>query len=143
LYAGGATSFLLPATLYGNQVFRVKIFSNSGVLPISYELYSNEHAVYLGFDSSAVDTTLIPSAFNPFGINKTFKISNPAISAGESSLSIYNRWGELLFQGDALLGWDGTDAQGREVSQGTYVYLIQASYRNKKTRYSGTLLLIK
>ena len=143
LYSGSATSYTLPTNLYGNQVFRVKIYSTDGKLPSSYELYSNERVIYLGFDSSAFDTTLIPSAFNPSGINTVFKISNPAIGPGESTVSIFNRWGELLFQGDALLGWNGTDAQGREVPQGTYVYLIQASYRNKKARYSGTLLMIK
>lgn len=143
LYSGNSTSFTLPNNLYGNQRFRIKIYSEDGKLPINFELYSNERSVYLGFDSSAFDTTLIPSAFNPSGINQIFKLSNPAISPGESELSIYNRWGELLFKGDALQGWNGTDSRGNEVPQGTYVYLVQASYRNKKTRYSGTLVLIK
>lgn len=143
LYTGNATNYLLPTNMYGNQVFRVKLFSNDGVLPATYELYSNEQLVNLGFDPSQVDTTLIPSAFNPSGINKFFKISNPAIGFNESTLTVYNRWGELLFRGDALLGWNGTDSNGRDVPQGTYIYLVEASYRNKKTRYSGTLLLIK
>ena len=143
VFSGKTNSYTVAPNVYGNQVFRVKIYSNDGKLPINYELYSNEKSVYLGFDSSAVDTTLIPSAFNPSGINRVFKISNPAIELGESTISIFNRWGELLFLGDALVGWDGTDSAGREVPQGSYVYLIQANYRNKKTRYSGTLLLIK
>jgi len=143
LYSGKSLSFALPSNLYGNQTFRVSIFSNDGKLPINYSLYSNEIKVYLGFDASQFDTMLIPSAFNPSGINTVFKISNPAISAGESEMSIFNRWGEMIFNGDALVGWDGRDTSGSEVPQGTYVYLIQASYRNKKTRHSGTLLLIK
>lgn len=143
LYSGKGSSFVLPTNLYGWQTFRVKIYSNDGVLPTNYELYSNDKSVYLGFDSSQFDTTLVPSAFNPFGINRVFKISNPAISLGESTLTIFNRWGEIIFQGDALVGWDGADKSGDIVPQGTYVYLIQASYRNKKTRHSGTLLLIQ
>jgi gliding motility-associated-like protein len=143
LYSGKSLSFALPSNLYGNQTFRVSIFSNDGKLPINYSLYSNEIKVYLGFDATQFDTMLIPSAFNPNGINTVFKISNPAISAGESEMSVFNRWGEMIFNGDALVGWDGRDMSGSEVPQGTYVYLIQASYRNKKTRHSGTLLLIK
>ncbi|MEY2708005.1 MAG: hypothetical protein RIQ91_635 [Bacteroidota bacterium] len=143
IYSGTGSSYNLPNNLYGNQRFRVKIYSDDGKLPINYELYSNERKVYLGFDSSAFDTTLIPSAFNPSGINQIFKISNPAIAPGESEMTIYNRWGELLFKGDALLGWNGTDPSGNEVPQGAYIYLIQTSYRNKRTRYSGTLVLIK
>jgi gliding motility-associated-like protein len=143
IYSGTGSSYNLPNNLYGNQRFRVKIYSDDGKLPINYELYSNERKVYLGFDSSAFDTTLIPSAFNPSGINQIFKISNPAIAPGESEMTIYNRWGELLFKGDALLGWNGMDPSGNEVPQGAYIYLIQTSYRNKRTRYSGTLVLIK
>jgi len=143
LYSGKNNTFTLPNNLYGWQTFRVKIYSNDGVLPLNYELYSNEKTVYLGFDSSRFDTTLIPSAFNPMGINRVFKISNPAISAGESTMTIFNRWGEIVFQGDALVGWDGSEKSGQLVPQGTYVYLIQASYRNKKTRHSGTLLLLQ
>lgn len=143
LYSGTNRSFVLPNNLYGNQTFRVKIYSEDGRFPINYELYSNEITTYLGFDSSSFDTMLIPTAFNPLGVNKTFKISNPAISLGESSLSVFNRWGELVFLGDALVGWDGRDQSGSYVPQGTYVYLIEANYRNKKTRHAGTLLLIQ
>lgn len=143
LYSGKNNSFTLPNNLYGWQTLRVKIYSNDGIFPLNYELYSNEKTVYLGFDSSRFDTTLIPSAFNPMGINRVFKISNPAISAGESTMTIFNRWGEIIFQGDALVGWDGSEKSGQLVPQGTYVYLIQASYRNKKTRHSGTLLLLQ
>lgn len=143
LYSGASRSFVLPNNLYGNQTFRVKIYSEDGRFPVNYELYSNEITTYLGFDGSSFDTTLIPTAFNPLGVNKTFKISNPAISLGESSLSVFNRWGELVFLGDALVGWDGCDQSGSYVPQGTYVYLIEANYRNKKTRHAGTLLLIQ
>jgi hypothetical protein len=143
LYSGTTRSFVSPNNLYGNQTFRVKIYSEDGRFPLNYELYSNEITAYLGFDSSSLDTMLIPTAFNPLGVNKTFKISNPAISPGESSLSIFNRWGELVFLGDALVGWGGQDQTGSYVPQGTYVYLVEANYRNKKTRHAGTLLLIQ
>ena len=137
-------SYAIPAgVLFGKQRYRVKIYSNDGKLPLAFELYSNEKEVDLGFDSSAFDTMLIPSAFNPSGKNPRFKISNPAIGAGESIMFIYNRWGELMFEGDALLGWDGSDSKGELVPQGVYVYLVQSNYRNKKTRHSGTIILVQ
>ena len=139
-----SNSYNIPiGVLFGKQRYRVKIYSNDGRLPLAFELYSNEKEVDLGFDSSAFDTMLIPSAFNPSGKNPYFKISNPAIGAGESTMFIYNRWGELLFEGDALLGWNGSDSRGVFVPQGVYVYLVQSNYRNKKTRHSGTIILVQ
>jgi gliding motility-associated-like protein len=40
-------------------------------------------------------------------------------------LSIYNRWGELIYLGSE--GWDGT-VKGEEASLGTYIYIIQYEY---------------
>ena len=138
-----SSSQTLPSSLFGDQKIRVKIYSKDGKLPINYELYSNEISVFLGFDNSLKDTTLIPTALNPTGVNTHFKITNPSIGFGESVLTIYNRWGEKLFDGDGLLGWNGSDTSGKLVPQGVYVYLIQCNYRNRKTTHSGTLVLIQ
>lgn len=136
-------TFTLPANITGKTTLRLKIYSTDGKLPLDYEAYSNEHIVYLDFDSTIKDTTLIPSAFNPSGINTHFLITNPSIALGDAVMTIYNRWGELLFSGDALLGWNGDDPNKTPVPQGVYVYLIQSYHRNKKSSYSGTLLLVK
>mgnify|MGYP003346340731 CR=1 FL=1 len=74
--------------------------------------------------------------------NQIFKISNPAISPGQSTLTILNRWGEIIAKVDALVGWDGLDQNGMPYPGGIYVFLFDASYNNKRISRSGTFLLI-
>lgn len=132
--------FELPE--FGSYWVRVRgvtdLWSNTA---IDYTI-SNPIYVDLGFDSSLYDTLLIPNAFSPDGNNPIFKISNPAISLGESTLSIYNRWGQKLWEGDALIGWDGR-INGVFVTDGLYVYQVIALYRRKRVERSGTVLLLR
>lgn len=69
------------------------------------------------------DTTLIPSGFNPEGNNPRFKIVNPNISDGQAVMSIYDRWGGKLWEGDALQGWNGT-YNGDVLPMGLYIYKV-------------------
>jgi hypothetical protein len=139
------TFYAIPNNLYGKQLFRISIFSKNGVFSPSYILYSNEITLDLGIDTSRFDTLLIPSAITSKGEireNKIFKISNPAISPGQSTLTIINRWGEIIAKVDALVGWDGIDPSGNHYPGGVYVYLFNASYNNKRISKSGTFLII-
>lgn len=86
----------------------------------------------------------VPNAFNPnsqFDENRTFR---PVLSfANDYSLTVYDRWGGILFRsGDPLHGWDGT-YKGQMMPKGTYVYLL--SYRskdNKKVEKAGQVNLV-
>lgn len=134
------TNFTLPP--FGSYWVRIKGETNLWSAEKRGYTYSNPILVNLGFDSSLMDTLLIPNAFTPEGINPTFKISNPAIKKGESQLSIYSRWGQQLYFGDALEGWDGR-VSGEVVPDGVYVYKVTALYRQKRIEKSGTLLLLR
>lgn len=76
---------------------------------------------------------LIPNAFTPsrsgpngFGENDQFV---PLISdVAEYRLQIFNRWGELLFEG-VNQGWDGY-YQGRLSPQDVYVYKVEIVFNN-------------
>jgi hypothetical protein len=139
------TSYVVPNNLFGNQLFRISIYSKNGVFSPSYFIYSNEIKLDLGIDTSRFDTLLIPNTINTHSQireNQVFKISNPAISPGESSLTIINRWGEIIAKVDALVGWDGIDSYGNPYPGGVYVYLFDASYNNKRISRSGTFLMI-
>jgi hypothetical protein len=123
----------------GLQRFRVEATNNNnGSVSLS-----NDLVVDLGYNSNVKDTLLIPTAFTPAGLNPIFKISNPAISRGESTFDIYNRWGEQIWSGDAIEGWGGNDLRGNAVSDGVYVYQFTAVYRNKRVVQSGSVLLLK
>lgn len=134
------TNYTLPP--FGSYWVRIKGETNLWSTEKRGYTYSNPVLINLGFDSSLMDTLLIPNAFTPDGINPTFKISNPAIQMGESQLSIYNRWGQQLYLGDALEGWDGR-VSGEVVADGVYVYKVTALYRQRRIEKSGTLLLLR
>lgn len=132
------TFFTIPNSILGLRKFKIVAKHVNG-----NEAYSNEIEIDLGYDSTAVDTLLIPTAFTPEGLNPIFRISNPAIGLGESILSIYDRWGHQVWTGDAKMGWDGKLPSGDFISQGIYVYRMEAVYRNKRVIKNGTVLLIR
>lgn len=68
---------------------------------------------------------LIPNVISPNhdGQNDVFNIKLSGII--EPELSIYNRWGQLLFKSlDESMIWDGTTSTGNPVPQGTYYYVL-------------------
>lgn len=138
---GNTTSVTFPlyGTGYGISNYRV---TASPTNPSKAERsHSNIIQVDLGYDSSAFDTTFIPSGFTPDGLNPIFRITNQAIGPGQAIMQIYNRWGQMIFKGDALIGWDGK-FQNEIVPEGLYIYIIEAKYRNKRQVSRGTINLI-
>jgi len=92
------------------------------------------------------DTPTFPNAFTPNGDGKndTFKphITGPMY---DYNLSIYNRWGELIFQSkEASKGWDGR-YKDVLVDEGTYVWLLtyQKSAGGTKLLSKGVVNVIK
>lgn len=66
----------------------------------------------------------VPNAFTPGGLNPVFlpvlRFDDPA----NYSMSVYNRWGQLVFSSsDKTQGWDGT-ISGKDAPQGTYLYVL-------------------
>jgi gliding motility-associated-like protein len=68
---------------------------------------------------------VFPNAFSPNGdgINDIFTFKSRYITS--TTMKIYNRWGELVFQtSDADQGWDGT-VNGKAAPLGTYIHYTQ------------------
>ena len=68
----------------------------------------------------------LPNAFTPNGdgINDLFRVP-PSIPANIKRLSIFDRWGALVFSTeDSMHGWDGT-FKGRAQPAGTYVWMVE------------------
>ncbi len=89
-------------------------------------------------------TFYIPSAFTPDadGINEEF------FGTGEGfttyAMSIYDRWGELIFHSNnPELKWDGT-FRGKQVEQGVYVYHFYVlDWKNDDHEYRGHVTLMR
>jgi gliding motility-associated-like protein len=99
------------------------------------------------FYSGCDHCLLVPTAFSPNGdgLNDRFMVFNNCV-LNTFKLSIYNRFGQLVYSGfDPEKGWDGT-YQGRPADAGVYFYHIEASPLIRSLpdiKASGDITLIK
>ncbi|MFT7589478.1 MAG: gliding motility-associated-like protein [Limisphaerales bacterium] len=114
---------------------------------IWYTLTIIDDAGCVAYDSTeivVVNSVIIPNAFTPNGdgLNDVFQIVNPNIS--DFTMSIYDRWGEIIFQtADINVGWDGTK-QGYNVELGAYIYVINASSKEgTPINRTGTITILR
>jgi gliding motility-associated-like protein len=86
----------------------------------------------------------VPNAFNPKGVNKVFIPVGVFVDLQNYDFTIYDRWGQLLFETtETSQGWDGT-FHGKLVEEGVYVYRIQ--YTSSKGEYftqRGWVMMLK
>jgi gliding motility-associated-like protein len=68
-----------------------------------------------------VDDVYVPNTFTPNGDGKN-DVLKVYGTYQQSTLSVYNQWGQLLFTGDGSIGWDGRH-KGVLQPNGTYVYV--------------------
>lgn len=95
----------------------------------------------------------IPNAFAPASINhdeKVFKIYGVNLSSEGMLLTIYNRWGNVVFNSHSFeqitkYGWDGINQDSRnEEVQGVYTYTLRGKFKTGKSfQKKGTITLIR
>jgi gliding motility-associated-like protein len=90
----------------------------------------------------------IPNVFTPNndGLNDYF-FPRQYLTSGLTSfsMSIYNRWGQLVFSSTTLdgRGWDGK-FNGVDQIEGVYVYIIDATFRDgQKEHHQGNVTLLR
>jgi gliding motility-associated-like protein len=90
----------------------------------------------------------VPNTFTPDGDNFN-QVFTPVFTSGVDpegySMTIFNRWGELLFESkDISVGWDG-HYNGNMVQDGTYLYSIQfgLSADDRRKSIMGNVNLIR
>ncbi|GAB5418880.1 MAG: hypothetical protein Crog4KO_01390 [Crocinitomicaceae bacterium] len=90
----------------------------------------------------------IPNTFTPDGdeFNQTFQpIFESGFDAHDWNMTIYNRWGEIVFESNNHeVGWDGTYG-GDIVQQGTYTYKIEfgLEYTDAREIITGHVNIIR
>ena len=125
----------------GEYCYRVYGVSNDGDTS-----YSNVVCL------SGEPKVLIPTGFTPNGdyLNDAFNPISQFILQGDLEevnsflFSIYNRWGEKLYETDNITeGWNGT-YEGSQCQQGAYMYTLTATGINKKKVYlKGSVILLR
>jgi gliding motility-associated-like protein len=90
------------------------------------------------------NTVAIPSVFSPNndGLNDEFCVQNPQC-VNNFELSIYNRWGELVFYtNNPNECWDG-NFRGQAAPVGVYAFKIFASTGDDFITDSGNISLVR
>ena len=98
--------------------------------------------------------TYIPNVFSPNGdnLNDNFFVVGSLSGIAMTSMQIYNRWGELVYEnqgecteiGNESCGWNGL-INNRPASVGVYVYLItiETPSQNKPVLFTGDVTLTR
>jgi len=136
-YTTNGTSYLDESEdlLIQSYVYVVKATPNTSGLPESVsntvEVIKNPNLFY-------------PTAFTPNGDtqNDLFNVFGQYIT--EFEMSIFNRWGELMFTTtDISTGWDGT-FKGTAMPEGTYTFVAKITdLAGRNFKRSGSVLLLR
>lgn len=86
----------------------------------------------------------LPNAFTPNGDNNNDILFVRGEGITSFTLSIYNRWGNRIFESDTLSkGWDGT-YKGEPQNTAVFVYTIEGVFENGETfEESGDISLLR
>jgi gliding motility-associated-like protein len=93
------------------------------------------------------ETIYVPNTFTPDGdsFNELFRPYITGIDPYDFHMTIYNRWGEIIFESyDATGGWNGAYG-GKLVQDGVYVWHIVTSdlVTDKKLEYFGHVTVLR
>lgn len=86
----------------------------------------------------------VPNVFTPNGdgVNDQFRIVANNIT--EYNLTVFNRWGDLIFEGIAPeIVWDGRTFSGEKAPDGNYFYVLLARSSGADYSATGTVTLIR
>jgi len=133
-----STSTAPIAGVQNQGLYSVKVYNNINCA-VTQEIEVNEKCPISLF---------VPNTFSPNGdgINETFAIVGH--NAETYELTIFNRWGEIVFQSsDGNEHWNGT-IDGHIVPQDVYVWMAKITgydenYHNKVIDKTGTITLIR
>lgn len=96
-------------------------------------------------ETECISEIEIPNIFTPNGDARNDYFRIKAKNIIDYRCSIFNRWGELVYENSALIpGWDGYIKNNRKANEGVYYYHIIATGKdNKRYDFSGFLHLMR
>jgi gliding motility-associated-like protein len=123
------------------------VYTRAGIHPVTLITYNTDgctDTLVQMLDYNDIITSYIPNSFTPNGdgINDYFGVNG--FSTGGYTMSIYNRWGEEIFESAGINDtWNGNDRKGNAAPAGSYVYLFTINKDKKKNPVTGTVTLIR
>jgi gliding motility-associated-like protein len=131
-------------TVSNTAVFERKI-NRAGNYKLRFNVIGNQAELAFTIKSCTACERKIPNVFTPNAdhVNDSFGLAS-SCTEQEFNMSIYNRWGEKLFEADRSgQHWNGT-YQSQSCSPGVYFYLI--TYKDtdqQQVRMNGIIQLIR
>ena len=127
--AAGTETAMIVGNFIPNDQIQWEILNNS---PMQCSRYFFDDFLVCACEDTVMPqgNCFIPNVFSPNGdgINDVFTIRGERIE--QVSIKVYNRWGNLVFEGrDASPAWDGR-WQGQESPVGVYYYTAEIIYQN-------------
>lgn len=124
-------------------------------IPSTYEVTAGDENGCIHTDEIHIDVFIdrniyVPNIFSPNGdqINDYFMVSSASGIKEIEAMTIYDRWGSLVFQAfhflpdDPAFSWDGR-MRGQPMNPGVYVYVLKAIALDDRiiTRYGDVTLV--
>jgi gliding motility-associated-like protein len=132
----------------------VTISEDDKSLPvICYYIQASEMNNPFNKDQTSVSNTVcyegpftyyVPNAIVPNGVNNYFSVVGVNIDQNLSRYTIFNRWGEIIFQSKHITDKWYADYQGETVQAGIYFYLLEVfSKDGERASAKGEIRIIK
>jgi gliding motility-associated-like protein len=92
-----------------------------------------------------VVTVSPPSAFSPNGDGYNDYYSVGYYNVRTFNIQVYDRWGGMVYESNQPdFKWDGKDKSGKDLPEGTYVFVIKAlAYDNNREDKTGTITIVR
>ena len=139
-------NWYINGNLYSHDsIINITSESDLNIIVTGYydTLKFNVQSIDCPIDCSIVP--IFPNVFTPNNdkVNDFFYSTN--LNTSCYKISIFNRWGQKLFQSDSMyLPWDGKNQDGQECPDGVYYYIASVEDKNGKLNtYTGHLSLFK
>ncbi|WP_153797535.1 PKD domain-containing protein [Foetidibacter luteolus] len=124
-------------SFYDTVVYKVRV----GIVPPG--CYAEDQLRVIVFKT--LPDIFVPTAFTPNSDGRNDVIKPIVVGMQKFNyFRVFNRWGQMLYQTNAVgMGWNGVYG-GQEQPPGTYVYMAQAvDYEGKLVNRKGTIVLIR
>lgn len=174
-YLGGNPATIFETTVQGHDLSSNDVVAWEWISPHSIPAHSNLESPKFTFpegvegiypvtlivtsqygctDTITVDAIVedvimfyVPNTFTPDGdeFNQSWKFILKGGDTYGFNLTVYNRWGEMVWEtNDATVGWDGT-YNGKPVQQGMYTWRASIKHKNDdgKDEYNGIVNVLR
>ncbi|MDJ1493372.1 gliding motility-associated C-terminal domain-containing protein [Cytophagaceae bacterium DM2B3-1] len=146
----GTSDLTIPFYNLGQQEIMGNVYNGTVK---SYE-YANKRWLAVGLNASnRSGLVYMPNAFAPSSPNeeeRVCKVYGVNLAREGMTLTIYNRWGNVVFQSQSFehitkFGWNGMNQNTHtEETGGTYTYTLQGRFvTGKEFQRQGTITLIR